>query len=97
MSNDHKVRTRRRPGRHEPHEPVWLDNDRRRKAFKGTCPECKAPIVAMSDIQLDLPTTHVNKGDVIRCDRCETHLLVAAVNPCNQLQLQIIPVRRFLD
>ena len=57
------VTARRRPGRDEPHGPVELSDEDRRKAFKADCPSCKAPIIAMSEIDPRHPATCISKGD----------------------------------
>jgi DNA-directed RNA polymerase subunit RPC12/RpoP len=78
-------------------KPVWLDDDERRQAFKGDCPSCSAPMIAMSEIRKDEPTTRVEKGDVIKCDHCSHNALVEAVNQDNRLQLCKLPVPSILN
>ena len=92
-----KISRRVRVGANDPRAPVFLSDDDRRKAFKGDCPSCSAPMIAMSEVAKSQPTSWVSKGDVIKCDHCGHNALVQAVNPGNKLQLCKLPIPTLLD
>lgn len=78
------------------HDLVDLTDKQRRRTFKFDCPECHYPLIVMSNLSPRLPTTRVEKGDIVRCDQCGWGIQVDAVNPDTtnpgvKLQVTMLP------
>ena len=72
-----KVKTSRRALGPAPEKVIHLTKQQTEMAWRADCPNCSAPIVAMSDVAPNLPTRlPPNCGDGIRCAACGFFSLV---------------------
>jgi len=88
---DDGVKTRRGTRGETPKRVVYLTPEQKSSAYRGECPACHAPIIAMSEIAVNEPTTQEpSKGDLIRCESCGNYSKVQTVNGRRRLRLELV-------